>query len=93
MYRHAWSEELFQQFVWPREKPLKLKRLGKKKWRRHVEDVVGQLKNALQAEYVVIGGGNARLLIPFAWLPATRMEAVKRRGPHETCSELGVLSR
>ena len=39
-----------------------LKRLGKKKWRRHVVDVVKQLKTALQADYVVLGGGNARLL-------------------------------
>jgi len=39
-----------------------LKRLGKRKWRRHVADVVGQLKTALQAEYVVLGGGNAKLL-------------------------------
>ena len=39
-----------------------LKRLGKKKWRRHVTDVVRQLKTALQADYVVLGGGNAKLL-------------------------------
>ncbi len=39
-----------------------LKRQGKKKWRRHVNDVVQQLKSALQADYVVLGGGNARLL-------------------------------
>jgi len=39
-----------------------LKRLGKKKWRRHVNDVVNQLKAALEADYVVLGGGNARLL-------------------------------
>jgi predicted NBD/HSP70 family sugar kinase len=39
-----------------------LKRLGKKKWRRHVEDIVALLKTALQADYVVLGGGNARLL-------------------------------
>jgi predicted NBD/HSP70 family sugar kinase len=39
-----------------------LKRLGKKKWRRHVADVVKQLKTALQADYVVLGGGNAKLL-------------------------------
>jgi predicted NBD/HSP70 family sugar kinase len=39
-----------------------LKRLGKKKWRRHVNDVVKQLKTALEADYVVLGGGNARLL-------------------------------
>jgi len=39
-----------------------LKRVGKKKWRRHVADVVEKLKNALQADYVVLGGGNAKLL-------------------------------
>ena len=39
-----------------------LKRLGKKKWRRHVNDVVNQLKTALEVDYVVLGGGNARLL-------------------------------
>ena len=39
-----------------------LERLGKKKWRRHVKEVVKQLKAALQADYVVFGGGNARLL-------------------------------
>lgn len=39
-----------------------LKRLGKKKWRHHVADVVKRLKAALQADYVVLGGGNARLL-------------------------------
>jgi predicted NBD/HSP70 family sugar kinase len=39
-----------------------LKRLGKKKWRRHVNDVVKRLKAALEADYVVLGGGNAKLL-------------------------------
>jgi len=39
-----------------------LKRLRKKKWRHHVNEVVQQLKTALQADYVVLGGGNARLL-------------------------------
>jgi predicted NBD/HSP70 family sugar kinase len=39
-----------------------LKRLGKKKWRHEVTEVVQQLKSAVQAEYVVLGGGNARLL-------------------------------
>jgi polyphosphate glucokinase len=39
-----------------------LKRLGKKKWRQHVAIVVQQLKAALQAEYVVLGGGNAKQL-------------------------------
>jgi polyphosphate glucokinase len=39
-----------------------LKRLGKHKWRRHVNDVIKQFKGALQADYIVIGGGNAKLL-------------------------------
>jgi polyphosphate glucokinase len=39
-----------------------LKRLGKRKWRRYVGEVVGQLKTALEADYVVLGGGNAKLL-------------------------------
>jgi polyphosphate glucokinase len=38
------------------------RRLGPKKWRRAVADVVKQLSEALEADYVVIGGGNARKL-------------------------------
>jgi polyphosphate glucokinase len=39
-----------------------LKRLGKKKWRRHVIDVVSRLSAALEVSDVVIGGGNAKRL-------------------------------
>ena len=39
-----------------------LQRLGKKKWRRAVNDVVERLSTALEADYVIIGGGNAGLL-------------------------------
>jgi polyphosphate glucokinase len=39
-----------------------LERLGKKKWRRTVAEVVTQLLKALEADYVVLGGGNAKLL-------------------------------
>src|SRR6266852_1390864 len=39
-----------------------LKRSGKKKWRRRVLDVIALLRHALQADDVVIGGGNAKLL-------------------------------
>jgi len=39
-----------------------LERLGKKKWRRAVEDVATRLKYALQTEDLVLGGGNAKLL-------------------------------
>jgi polyphosphate glucokinase len=38
------------------------KRLGAKKWRRTVNEVVTQLCTLLEADYVVIGGGNARKL-------------------------------
>jgi polyphosphate glucokinase len=37
-------------------------RLGRKKWQRHVEKVVKLLKHGLQADYVVLGGGQAKLL-------------------------------
>jgi polyphosphate glucokinase len=39
-----------------------LKRLGKKKWRRHVNDVVTRLRDALEVDDVVVGGGNAKKL-------------------------------
>lgn len=39
-----------------------LERLGKKKWRRHVAAVVEQLAAALEADYVVLGGGNSKKL-------------------------------
>ena len=39
-----------------------LERQGKKKWRHQVNEVVRQLRNAVQADYAVLGGGNARLL-------------------------------
>jgi polyphosphate glucokinase len=39
-----------------------LDRLGKKRWRKAVEDVVARLKAAMVAEYVVLGGGNVKKL-------------------------------
>jgi polyphosphate glucokinase len=39
-----------------------LKRLGGKKWRKAVKEVIEQLSSVLEADYVVIGGGNARKL-------------------------------
>jgi polyphosphate glucokinase len=42
-----------------------LKRLGEKKWLNNVFNVIELLKNALQVEYVVVGGGNARLIKKF----------------------------
>jgi len=39
-----------------------LRRLGKKKWRQEVRDIVKKFKAALQVDYIVVGGGNSRLL-------------------------------
>jgi len=39
-----------------------LERMGKKKWRRHVAKVTESLKDALDADYVVLGGGNSKKL-------------------------------
>ncbi len=39
-----------------------LKSKGEKKWTKSVFDVVAQLKTALQADYVVLGGGNSKRL-------------------------------
>ena len=39
-----------------------MKRFGKKNWRRHVADIVERFKNALEVEYVVLGGGNIKHL-------------------------------
>lgn len=39
-----------------------LERMGKKKWRRQVEKVTESLKEALDADYVVLGGGNSKKL-------------------------------
>jgi polyphosphate glucokinase len=39
-----------------------LERMGRKRWREHVWKVVDLLKHALEAEEVVIGGGNVKKL-------------------------------
>ena len=39
-----------------------LERMGKKKWRRYVAEIVEALKTALEADYVVLGGGNNKKL-------------------------------
>jgi polyphosphate glucokinase len=59
-----------------------LKRLGKKKWRRRVFDVTEQLKSAMEADYVVLGGGNARLL--------KRLPKGARQGNNENAFKGGV---
>lgn len=39
-----------------------MKRLGRKKWEKHVHEVVERLRHALLVDYVVLGGGNAKKL-------------------------------
>lgn len=39
-----------------------LKRLGKKKWARHVAEVIDILRHGLQADHVVLGGGQTKRL-------------------------------
>jgi polyphosphate glucokinase len=39
-----------------------LARLGRKRWERRVHEIAEELRNALVCDYVVLGGGNAKLL-------------------------------
>jgi polyphosphate glucokinase len=54
-YKHG---KAFEHFVGLRG----LKRLGVRRWRAAVRDVVAKLAAALEPDYVVLGGGNARLM-------------------------------
>jgi polyphosphate glucokinase len=54
-YKHG---KTFEEFVGTAA----LKRVGEKNWIKNVFAVVEQLKNALQPEYVVLGGGNSKRL-------------------------------
>lgn len=50
-----------------------LKRQGRKKWQRHVEEIVARLIMALKPDDVVLGGGNVKKLKPLP--PGTRAGA------------------
>jgi polyphosphate glucokinase len=39
-----------------------LRRLGERRWRKEVQEAVARLRSALLVDYVVLGGGNARLI-------------------------------
>jgi polyphosphate glucokinase len=52
-----------------------LKRLGRKKWRNHVDDVIARLTAALQPDYLVLGGGNVDKL--------DKLPSNTRRGDNE----------
>jgi polyphosphate glucokinase len=58
-----------------------LKKRGRKKWRGYVFDVVERLSAALQADYVVIGGGNVDRL--------DRLPPNARRGDNENAFKGG----
>ena len=58
-----------------------LKKRGRKKWRGYVFDVVERLSAALQADYVVIGGGNVDRL--------GRLPPNARRGDNENAFKGG----
>jgi predicted NBD/HSP70 family sugar kinase len=57
-------------------------RLGRKKWRREVEAVVGILRDALEPDYIVLGGGNVRRL--------ARLPPGTRRGDNRNAFRGGV---
>jgi polyphosphate glucokinase len=54
-YKH---HRTFEEYVGERGR----KHLGNRKWRKAVADVMADLKAAFQADYIVLGGGNARRL-------------------------------
>lgn len=63
----------FEEYVGERGR----KRLGPKKWRKAVIDVITRLSTALEVDDVVIGGGNARRLtrLPKKWRRVTNSNA------------------
>ncbi len=61
--RFRWKKRTLEHYVGNRG----LMRQGRKKWQRHVEEVLARLTSALKPDDVVLGGGNAKKLKP---LPA-----------------------
>ncbi|HTO09133.1 MAG TPA: ROK family protein [Myxococcota bacterium] len=60
-----------------------LKRHGVRRWRAFVRDVIERLSSAMQVDYVVLGGGNARLV--------TSLPKNVRRGSNENAFRGGFL--
>jgi polyphosphate glucokinase len=50
-----------------------LERMGKKRWRRYVARIAEELQSALNADYVILGGGNAKKIKTLP--PKTRLGA------------------
>jgi polyphosphate glucokinase len=59
-----------------------LERLGLKKWRKHVADIVRILRAALEPDYVVIGGGNVKKV--------TKLPPRTRRGSNDKAFGGGI---
>ncbi|MDP2223523.1 ROK family protein [Nitrosomonas sp.] len=55
-----------------------LEKKGKKRWRQDVYEIANKLKTALEADYVVLGGGNAKKL--------KKLPAGLRRGDNNNAS-------
>ena len=55
------------------------KRLGNKRWRKHVFKVVEQLRKAMEPDYIVIGGGGVKKLhkLPPGCRPGDNAHAFK----------------
>ena len=58
------------------------KRMGRQKWQRHVEKVVELLKHGLQADYVMLGGGQTKKLKGDAAGRAPRQQRARHPGRH-----------
>jgi len=81
-----------------------LERYGKKRWRRHVADVVERLIAALEPDDVVLGGGNVKKLkkLPTgcragsnanAFVGGFRMWDCQREHPHVTAFAYGASNQ
>ena len=60
-----------------------LKRIGVRKWRRHVANIVELMMNAVVADYTVLGGGNVRLL------PSCRRTPPRREHERHSAAAIG----
>jgi polyphosphate glucokinase len=89
-----YREQTFEDYVGNRG----LLRLGKKKWREHVADVVARLRDALLPDYIVLGGGNVKKLkdLPAGTRPGSNDNAFRggfrlwegaADGPTYTCPD------
>jgi polyphosphate glucokinase len=81
-----------------------LRRLGERRWRKEVQEAIARLRSALLVDYVVLGGGNARLIDKLpegarlgdnanAFRGGFMMWTGARRRLHLRAAELGTRAR